>query len=275
MSSHRAAPALICAAINGARRTKADHPALPMTVPEIAGAVAGCAEAGAAMAHIHVRDGSGAHVLDAGLYREALAEIARVSPDIVVQITTESAGRYGTGAQIALARSMRAEVAAISIAWREIVRDGEAPARALLADLAEAGVATQLIVYEPDDIAALNAEIMRPDWPWRETDMLIVLGSYAGKPGSVAELRAKLAHLKSARVRPAMCAFGPDEHACVVAMLAAGGDARVGFENNLVLPDGTMAPDNASLVRLAADAAIASGRGVMTADAFRLSRSPD
>ena len=68
---------LIMAAVNGARRTKADHPALPMTIPEIAADVAACVEAGAAMAHVHVRDDEGRHVLDAALYEQAMAESRR------------------------------------------------------------------------------------------------------------------------------------------------------------------------------------------------------
>ena len=45
-----------------------------------------------------------------------------------------------------------------------------------------------------------------------------------------------------------VCAFGRQETACVTAGALLGGHARVGFENNFVLADGTTAKDNAALV---------------------------
>jgi uncharacterized protein (DUF849 family) len=50
---------ILAVAPNGARKTKADHPALPMTPEEIAMTAAACHEAGAAMIHLHVRDPDG------------------------------------------------------------------------------------------------------------------------------------------------------------------------------------------------------------------------
>jgi len=50
-----------------------------------------------------------------------------------------------------------------------------------------------------------------------------------------------------------VCAFGPAEAPCVVTGALLGGDVRVGFENNLWLPDGELAPDNAALVAAVVD----------------------
>ncbi len=44
---------------------------------------------------------------------------------------------------------------------------------------------------------------------------------------------------------------------------------RVGFENNLFLKDGSVAPDNAALVTQAAEAARSLGRPVATAADIR------
>ena len=46
----------------------------------------------------------------------------------------------------------------------------------------------------------------------------------------------------------------------MIAAAALGGHIRVGFGNNLSLPDGRLAPDNAALVRCVADVARALGR---------------
>ena len=67
----------------------------------------------------------------------------------------------------------------------------------------------------------------------------------------------------------AVCAFGKTEHACVSAAAALGGHVRVGFENNLYLKDGSLAPDNRALVAQAADAAHSLGRPLATATQIR------
>jgi uncharacterized protein (DUF849 family) len=83
-------PVALAVAPNGGRRGKSDHPALPITPAEVARTAAQCAEAGAAMIHLHVRDRYGRHVLDADAYRAATDAIHReAGSEIVVQITSE------------------------------------------------------------------------------------------------------------------------------------------------------------------------------------------
>ena len=65
-------PFVVMCAPNGARRTKDDHPALPLTPAEIAAEAERCADAGAALLHLHVRDTAGRHSLSPELYREAI-----------------------------------------------------------------------------------------------------------------------------------------------------------------------------------------------------------
>jgi hypothetical protein len=57
-------------------------------------------------------------------------------------------------------------------------------------------------------------------------------------------------------------------NACVTIAALLGGHARVGFENNFHLPDGTVAPSNAALVSAAAAALSACGLRPATADAL-------
>ena len=113
-------PFAIAVAPNGARRTKADHPRLPITASEIARDAAEALEAGAAMIHLHVRDTNGAHTLDADLYREAVAAVKETVGDrLVIQITTEAVGRYTPQEQIAVIDALTPE--SVSIALREIL----------------------------------------------------------------------------------------------------------------------------------------------------------
>ncbi|MEM8916119.1 MAG: 3-keto-5-aminohexanoate cleavage protein, partial [Pseudomonadota bacterium] len=110
---------------NGARRTKADHPALPVTIPEIVATAKACFEAGADGLHAHVRDGDQRHVLDAGLYRELLSELSAQVPDLAVQITTEAVGQYSPPEQRAVVREVMPK--AVSVALSEMLSDGDEP----------------------------------------------------------------------------------------------------------------------------------------------------
>ena len=89
-------PAVIMVAPNGARKTPDDHPALPIEPEAVARTAAACAEAGATILHLHVRDATMTHSLDPNLYRDAIAAVRReTGPDFIIQITTEAVGRYG------------------------------------------------------------------------------------------------------------------------------------------------------------------------------------
>ena len=79
---------------NGARRTTADHPALPVTAAGLAGTARACQREGATAIHLHVRDDTQRHSLDPDRYRDAMAAVAEQAPQLGLQITTESAGRY-------------------------------------------------------------------------------------------------------------------------------------------------------------------------------------
>ncbi len=252
-------PVILAVAPNGARKTKADHPALPITADEIAATAAACREAGAAMIHLHVRDPDGRHSLDVETYRAATAAVrAAVGRDLVVQITSEAVGIYRPEEQMQMVRELKPE--AVSLAVREIVPDEAAePAAAdFLAWVTAEGILPQYILYSDDDLRRFDDLIARGIIPGERQVVLFVLGRYTrGQTSEPRELMPFLAansrdHLWS------VCAFGPRETACAIAAAALGGHARVGFENNLHLPDGSLAADNAALV-----AAVAEGLGAI------------
>ena len=78
---------LITVAPTGAETSKADCPQLPTTPEEIAATAAECEAAGAAMIHLHVRDGEHAPTLDQSLLREWVAAV-RESSNLVVQLSS-------------------------------------------------------------------------------------------------------------------------------------------------------------------------------------------
>lgn len=263
------APFAIAVAPNGARRGKADHPRLPLTAAEIARDAAEALEAGAAMIHLHVRDAAGAHVLDAELYRAASAAVRHAVGDrLVIQITTESVGRYTAPEQIALVDAARPE--SVSIALREILPEGgdESAAAALFQRMDRAGILHQIIIYDATELQRLDDLAARGVLPDGPLAVLAVCGRYTETGATNAELDAYLA-AGIDRHHWMLCAFGPQEARFMARAAAAGGHARVGFENNLWLPDGRTAPDNAAIVAATASACAGAGRPLADADALR------
>jgi len=230
---------MVIAAPNGARRGKAEHPNLPVTVAEIAAEAAACQRAGASVLHLHVRDKNGVHSLDAGLYRAATEAIAETAPGMAVQITTEAAGLFGLETQIACVEGILPR--AVSVAWREFTPEENSAARRFYSWAADAGIHVQHILYSVEDIARFRA------YGLEDQSVLLVLGTYQGKAARVEDLPAYLGALGPVRDW-CVCAFGKAEHAVVSAAIAAGGHARVGFENNLWLKDGTLAAGTHELV---------------------------
>lgn len=243
----------IMVAPNGARRGKADHPALPVTAGELAAVARDCSDAGAGAIHVHVRDAAGLHSLDAGLYAEAMAEIAVAAPAMRIQITTESAGRFDIAAQEACLEAVAPRWA--SIARREMAVDEGAAAR-IYAACAERNTEVQHILYAPEELDQLLAWAEAGVIPVGPLSVIFVLGSYAGTEAVPRDLDAFLARPGIDTLADwTVCAFGRAEQACLLAALKRGGRARIGFENNLWHPDGTLLRDNAEGVQALVEAA--------------------
>ncbi|WP_343712415.1 3-keto-5-aminohexanoate cleavage protein [Inquilinus sp.] len=265
-------PLLIMVAPNGARRTKADHAALPMTAAELADTAAACLAAGAGAMHIHVRDDTGAHVLDARRYADAITAIQdRTDGRMLVQITTEAVGRYLPSEQMELVRTLRP--AAVSVGLREILDDGDAAASAFFSWAAGEGIAVQHILYDRADLDRF-AELHRRGClgDVAQPRILFVLGRYApdqeSRPEDLDVFLDGLEHHRLGAVW-SVCAFGRGETSALAAAVARGGHVRVGFENSLWHADGRMARDNAERVAAIASIAAMTGRRLASADQAR------
>lgn len=255
---------LLIAAPNGARRGKADHPNLPITADEIAAEAIRCRDAGAAVLHLHVRDEAGRHTLDVGRYRQAIEAVERaVGDDLVIQPTTEAVEQYSAGEQIDVVRALKPE--AVSIALREILPEGvgEAAAADFFAWMAETRVWAQIILYDTADIARFAVLHRAGFFGVARPSVLLVLGRYTvGQLSSPEDLDPMLGALAPVRdeVNWTVCAFGAREQDCIAHAIGLGGGGRVGFENNLSLPNGDRAAHTADLVALAAETARTLGR---------------
>lgn len=242
---------LIMVAPNGARRGKADHPALPVTIPELVACAKECFAAGAGGIHAHVRNEAGEHVLDAGLYKELIAELCIVVPEMAVQITTEAIGLYSPAEQRALVAAVRPKM--VSVALREITAEpDEILTRSFFHDCAEASIAVQHILYTAEEVDQMAALIERGTVPRGEIQLLHVLGRYGADQQTLpSDLLEPLMRQKRQGIKAdwAVCAFGKPETECLLKAISLGGKVRVGFENSLHNADGSLALSNSERVR--------------------------
>lgn len=261
-------PFIVMCAPNGARKSRDDHAALPISSDELATCAEDVLAAGASLLHVHVRDDRGGHTLDAGRYREATNAIRkRVGEALVVQVTTEACGIYSSDEQMAMVRELRPE--AVSLALKELCPNASAEKTAaeFFRWVNRERIMPQYILYSPDEVRRFESLRTRGIVPDEPPFVLFVLGRYSDETNAAA-LDDYIAAAAEDTVW-AVCAFGEAEHDAASKAAASGGHARVGFENNLLLADGSVADDNAALVRAAVTAGRAASRVPATADRLR------
>jgi 3-keto-5-aminohexanoate cleavage enzyme len=264
-------PFIVMSAPNGARRGKADHARIPLSPSELADNSQAILDSGASMLHLHVRDEADRHTLDSNRYRAAIDAVRKqVGDRLVIQVTTEAAGAYSADEQIMVVKNLKPE--AVSIALRELVPNREDPGKAgdFFGWLKANGVLPQYILYSPNEVRWFEDLRRRGVFHDELPFVLFVLGRYGtadqGDPADVEDYRHALG---DERIPWAVCCFGPREDEAAQVAAITGGHARVGFENNMLMPDGSESPDNAALVKLAAAHARTAGRELATADDVR------
>lgn len=235
---------------NGARRTHVDHPALPVSIEETVATAIACHAAGADGIHAHVRDADAKHTLDAGLYKELIAELARQAPKLLVQITTEAVGMYTAAEQRQLVADVQPQ--RVSVSLTEMLSDGNTPAsRDFYHSCHQAGTGVQHILYAPEEILKLQQLVDEQAIPADDLQLLFVLGRYSENQQSRPEdLLPFLEQFKQSTLIAdwGLCAFGQGETKCLLAANHAGGKMRIGFENSLWHSSGKLAKDNAERV---------------------------
>ena len=238
----------IMVAPNGGRKTKEDHPAIPLTIEELLICATDCHAAGADAIHAHMRDENGEHVLDVGMYREFTSELSIRAPQMAIQATTEAIGRYTAEQQRAFVKELQPTMVSASI--KEICSQGEeSQIKEFYHWAKDSNVNIQHILYSPAEVSFLETLQNRTIIPKGKLNMLFVLGRYSdGVPSDpdainlFLEAAARNAHWM-------ICAFGKSETDCLATAYQMGGTIRVGFENNVLNSDGSVAKDNCERVR--------------------------
>ncbi|MFI2650437.1 3-keto-5-aminohexanoate cleavage protein [Micromonospora fulviviridis] len=228
---------MLKACLNGGRR-RAEHPAVPVAPEELAAEAVRCAAAGVAAVHVHPRDAGGAESLDPAVIAAAVTAIRAARPGLPVGVST--------GAWIAPEPADR--VAAVR-AWPVLpdfasVNAHEPGAAAVAAALHERGVMVEAGLWT---VAAVDA--------WRRwpvpTGRVLVECLAEQVDVALADAAAILAALPTDGPPVLLHGEGPATWPVLAEAVRRGLDTRIGLEDTLLLPDGTVAPDNLALVTTA------------------------
>ncbi|MEM8753877.1 MAG: 3-keto-5-aminohexanoate cleavage protein [Pseudomonadota bacterium] len=106
-------PCIICAAITGSVPRKADNPAVPITVAEQIEATQEAFEAGASIAHLHVRNDDETPSSDPEKFARLKEGIEALCPGMIVQFST--GGRSGTGRERGGMLPLRPDMASLTV----------------------------------------------------------------------------------------------------------------------------------------------------------------
>jgi 3-keto-5-aminohexanoate cleavage enzyme len=258
---------VLTAALTGPIATKADHPDLPTTPQEIAAAAAGAGQAGAAVVHVHVRDEQGRPTAELATAKRTVGLIGDAC-DALVQLST------GVGLQVPYEQrarlvELRPRMASLNVCSMSFA-DGEFRnppdhVRRLAYRMGELGVKPELEIYDAGHVDVALA-LAREGLLAEPLQFSIVMGVRGGI-GATPRNLVHLAGMLPADAIWQIVAIGRMHLPLLTLAVALGANARTGLEDTLMLERGVRAPDNATLVRRAAEVAGIYGRQPMTSAA--------
>ncbi|MFP5370256.1 MAG: 3-keto-5-aminohexanoate cleavage protein [Actinomycetes bacterium] len=279
-SSRSGAATLITVAPTGAETTKADVPALPVTVEEIVATARDCQAVGASVVHLHIRDAEARPTLDLGRVREVVAAV-RESTDLVVQLSSGGAVTDPFDARLAVLDA-DPDAASLTLGTVNFGRDVFANPWDLIVELhtrmQERRIVPEYEVFDLGQLATLQRLLDRHGPPHGgHVHVDLVMGVPGGMPGTAQALTACLPFLPAGATFAAT-GVGRTSLPVMLAALAAGGHVRVGMEDTLTYAPGEPVRDNAQLVARAAGLARIAQRPPMTTGEARsmlgIDRSP-
>ena len=267
MRPPRAKIVLTCA-ITGNLTRPEQTPHLPITPAEIARSALEAAEAGAAIAHIHVRDpASGRPSMALELYQEVVERIRAADRELILNLTTGPGGRFvpspddpkvaapGTTLlppeqRVAHIAALRPDICTLDLntmnSGAEVVINTPGNVRRMAAIIAAAGVRPEIELFDSGDIALLH-DLLRDGTLAAPPLCSFVLGvRYGFQPGPETVLYAR--DLLPPAAEFTAIGVGRASLPTVAMSYLAGGHVRVGLEDGIHLARGTLAPSNAALV---------------------------
>jgi 3-keto-5-aminohexanoate cleavage enzyme len=260
-------PCILCVAITGSLPTKADNPAVPITVAEQIESTHEAFEAGASIAHCHVRDDEGKPTSDPERFAELKEGLEKHCPGIIVQLST--GGRSGAGQARGGMLSLRPDMASLSVGSNNFpTRVYENPPDLvdwLASEMLKYDVKPEIEAFDLSHI--VQATRMAADGRLKAPIYVqFVMGVKNAMPADEPIFDFYIETLKRLAPDAQWCAagIGPNQILINEWSIKKGGHTRAGLEDNVRLDRNTLAPSNAALIRRAADLCAKYDRPVAT-----------
>ena len=249
------APCIICVAITGSVPRKEDNPAVPITIDEQVESTHAAFEAGASIAHCHVRMEDQTPTSDPERFARLKEGIEKHCPGMIVQLST--GGRSGAGRERGGMLPLRPDMASLTVGSNNFpTRVYENPPDLvdwLAAEMLEHGVKPEVEAFDLSHI--FQAARMQADGRLEgPLYVQFVMGVKNAMPADRPSFDFFVQTLKRLAPDASWCAAGIGRHQIEVNewCIAAGGHCRTGLEDNVRLDKTTLAPSNAALVARAA-----------------------
>ena len=250
-------PCIICIAITGSLPTKADNPAVPISIAEQVESTHAAFEAGASIVHAHVRDDAGRPSSDPDRFARLQEGVQTHCPGMIIQMST--GGRSGAGQARGAMLSLRPDMASLSVGSNNFpTRVYENPPDLvdwLAAEMLTYAVKPEIEAFDLSHIlkaAEMQAKGQLTGTPYVQ----FVMGVKNAMPAdrdvfdyyikTVKRLFGEAAQWCAAGIGPAQIVLNDWA-------VSSGGHARTGLEDNVRLDKSTLAPSNAALVRRVVD----------------------
>jgi uncharacterized protein (DUF849 family) len=261
---------ITCAVTGNLTRPDAT-PHLPITPEEIADACLGAAEAGAAIAHIHVREpGSGAPSMKLEYYQDVVARIRARNRDLILNITTGPGGRFvpskddpkiadaGTTLmnpeeRVAHIAALKPDICTLDLntmnSGGQVVINTPGNVRRMAKVIREAGVKPEIELFDSGDIALLHDLLADGSLSGPALTSFVMGVKYGFQPSPETVLYAR--GLLPPGAHFTAIGIGRSTFPMVAQSVLAGGHARTGIEDGVYLARGVLAPSNAAMVEKA------------------------
>ena len=268
---------IITVATTGAWPTKANNPTVPMTPEEIAEDVYACWKAGAAVAHLHMRDDEGKGTMDKDRFAKTVELLRANHPDcdVILNMTTSGALNATDETRQIHLEQLRPEMGSYdcgSMNWLHTSLFINSPAflEQLGRNMQEWGVKPEIEAFDPGMI--YNAQYYLKKGVLKgPLHFQFCMGCANGIAGSMKNLVFMKETMEAACPGSTWSCFGVGHSAMTMlyGAVALGGHIRVGMEDNVMYSKGKLADSNVQFVDRARRVIEEFGREVATPDEAR------
>jgi uncharacterized protein (DUF849 family) len=265
--------AFVTCAVTGVGATTARSELVPITPEQIADAALEAARAGAAIAHIHVRDpATGGPSRDPVLYREVVERVRAASTDVIVNLTAgmggdlvlggtesplppnpEGTDMAGAAERLEHVRELLPEICTLDCGTMNfaegdyVMTNTPSMLREMARQIRDLGVRPEIEVFDTGHLVFAK-ELIEEELIEEPALIQLCLGIPYGAPDDPGTLLALVNNL------PAGCVFtafsiGRMQLPFVAMAVIAGGNVRVGLEDNIWLERGVKATNGALVER--------------------------